>query len=102
MLGQPMIILNSARLAFEMLDVKSTNYSDRPVLWMGGELVGWKHTLALTRYGERFREYRRFIARLIGSRPLVEKNSELTQQETRKFLRQLLKSPNNVARHIRK
>ncbi len=28
-----------------MLEKKSVIYSDRPVLQMGGELVGWKRTL---------------------------------------------------------
>jgi hypothetical protein len=37
-LGRPLIILNSAKVAMDMLDKKSAKYSDRPVMPMGGEL----------------------------------------------------------------
>jgi len=45
--GQQMVILNSAQTAIEMLDKKSLIYSDRPIIPMGGELVGWKKLLVL-------------------------------------------------------
>lgn len=86
----------------EMLDAKSSLYSDRPVLVMGGELIGWKYTLALTPYGDRFRDYRRYIARIIGGKPQVDKHRELTHFETHKFLRRMLQNPEEVAAHIRK
>jgi hypothetical protein len=37
-LGQPLIILNSSKIAVDMLEKKSAKYSDRPILPMGGEL----------------------------------------------------------------
>lgn len=82
--------------------MKSSLYSDRPVVMMSGELVGWKNILALTPYGERFREYRRFLARIIGGKPQVDKHRELTSSETHKFLRRVLQDPDRVAAHIRK
>jgi hypothetical protein len=36
--GRPLIILNSVKIAMEMLEKKSSKYSDRPVMPMGGEL----------------------------------------------------------------
>lgn len=57
-LGQPIVIIQSSQIAVDMLEKRSVTYSDRPRLTMGGELVGWKNTLALTPYGPRFREYR--------------------------------------------
>src|ERR1700722_20295522 len=72
--GQTIVVVNSAQVAMDMLDKKSSKYSDRPVMrkfWsllsfplpsatltrlasseMGGELCGWKKTLVLTPYGE--------------------------------------------------
>lgn len=97
-----MIILNSAQQAMDMLDKKSSIYSDRPVLVMGGEIVGWKYILALTPYGERFREYRRFIHKLIGAKPQIERFHGLEEFETHRFLRRVLKKPDDVAAHIRK
>jgi hypothetical protein len=37
-LGRCLIILNSSKIAVDMLDKKSAKYSDRPVMPMGGEL----------------------------------------------------------------
>ncbi len=96
-----MIILNSPRLAFEMLDKKSSIYSDRPTLEFGGEMVGWAQTLVLSPYGERFREYRRFMHQFIGGRTQVKRFNPLSEQETRKFLRRLLEKSNEVRNHSR-
>ena len=96
-----MIILNSAKLAIDMLDRKSPIYSDRPSLTFGGEMVGWNQTLVLSPYGDRFREYRRFMHRLIGGQKQVQRFHPFSEQETRKFLKRLLKNPNDVQSHIR-
>jgi len=36
--GRPLIILNSSKVAMDILDKKSLKYSDWPVMPMGGEL----------------------------------------------------------------
>ncbi|KAL4252232.1 cytochrome P450 family protein [Abortiporus biennis] len=103
LLGQHMIVLNSASDAFNLLDQKGTKYSDRPVMMMGGELVGWSKTLALTRVGERFKEYRKNMHKLMGTRPqVVQEYSDLLELETHKFLQRTLKDPKKLSDHIRK
>lgn len=102
LLGQNVVILGSVTHAINMLDKRSTIYSGRPVLAMGGDLVGWSNTLALSQYGERFREYRRLAHKLFGSRVQVRKYHNLEGYETRKFLRRVLHGPDHVAGHIRK
>ncbi|EKM56470.1 uncharacterized protein PHACADRAFT_253611 [Phanerochaete carnosa HHB-10118-sp] len=97
-----MIVLNSAKHAVELLDKRSNIYSDRPVLMMGGEIVGWKYTLVLTPYGRRFREYRRFIAKLIGGPAQMQTHLPLEEYETRRFLKRILNDPERVSDHIRK
>jgi len=47
-LGHDMIILNSSKAAFDLLDKRSATYSNRPILVMGGEIVGWNRILAFT------------------------------------------------------
>ncbi|KAG2139587.1 cytochrome P450, partial [Suillus bovinus] len=66
--GRHIIVLNSVKTAMEMMDSKSTLYSDRPVIPMAGELVGWKDSLPLLPYGDRFRLYRRNFHQVIGTR----------------------------------
>ena len=99
--GQPMIIVNSAKTAKEMMDKKSAVYSDRPVLQMGGELVGWKNTLVLIPYGERFRNYRKFFHQTIGSHASMSLFYPVEELETRRFLKALLKNPDGLVAHIR-
>ncbi|KIM45959.1 hypothetical protein M413DRAFT_298764 [Hebeloma cylindrosporum] len=101
-LGQPLIILNSAKVAIDMLDKKSAIYSDRPTLQMGGELVGWKNTMVLLPYGDRFRRYRRLFHRLIGNPASIQCFYPSEELEARRFLRRLLTTPGDLAAHVRK
>ena len=101
-LGQPIIIINSAEVAGDMLDKKSVIYSDRPILQMAGELVGWKHTLVLLPYGARFRRYRRLCHSLIGSQVVVKRFFPSEELEARRFLRRVLMKPDDLSAHVRK
>lgn len=101
-MGQPIIIVNDAKTAFEMLDKKSAIYSDRPVLTMACILTGWKDTLALSSYGHRFREYRKNLFRLMGSRSNVEPHIELMEAQMHNFLKVTLAKPDSVSMNIRK
>jgi len=100
-LGSPMIIINSAKIAVEMLDKKSSLYADRPVLQMGGELVGWKNALVLLPYGDRFRRYRRFFHGLIGSNSLMKPYRPMQEQQMRRFLRKVMSDPEQLQEHLR-
>jgi hypothetical protein len=102
LLGQPMVIINSAAIASDMLDKKSGIYSDRPFLMMGSELVGWKNTLALTPYGARFRSIRRMIHGLMGTRAALSPYVPHIELEGRRFLRRILDAPDDVADATRK
>ena len=101
-LGQTLVILNSAKAASDMLDKKSAIYSDRPVLQMGGELVGWKNTMVLLPYSDRFRRYRRLFHSLIGTPSAVKRFHPSEEIETRQFLRRVLMNPDDVSSHVRK
>ncbi|KAF9045406.1 cytochrome P450 [Panaeolus papilionaceus] len=100
--GQRMVILNSAKVASEMLDKKSSIYSDRPVMQMGGELCGWKDTLVLVPYGDRFRNYRKYFHQTIGSASAMAEFHPVEEQETRKFVKRILQNPDALAEHVRR
>ena len=97
-----MIIVNSADIMAE-LDKQGALYSDRPILEMGGELVGYADTLVLIRYGARFRTYRKYFSSIIGPVPL-EDRKHTVEHETRRFLKRVLTSPDsdNLMAHLRK
>ncbi|KAF8154968.1 OrdA protein [Crassisporium funariophilum] len=101
LLGRPMIIVNSAAIMDE-LDKKGAIYSDRPVLEMGGELVGYAQTLVLIPYGARFRTYRKHFSRYIGSGKPVQEIYPLVESETRRFLKRTLANHEDLMPHLRK
>ncbi|ESK88635.1 cytochrome p450 [Moniliophthora roreri MCA 2997] len=100
--GQNFIILNSSKLAVDMLDKQGAIYSDRPVIPMGGELVGWKNTLVLVPYSQRFRNYRRLAHQLFGNAQLMKGFHPIEELETHRFLKRLLAKPDAFQDHIRK
>ncbi|KAJ2915834.1 hypothetical protein MD484_g4605, partial [Candolleomyces efflorescens] len=100
LMGRPMVILNTIE-ALEEFDKKSSIYSERPRLEMGGELVGYSDTLVLLRYGSRFRHYRKQFARYIGNGVIQDRHA-LLQSLTRTFLQRVLKQPEELMSHLRK
>lgn len=93
LLGQPMVIINSYKHAYELLERRSAIYSDRPHMVMAGDVVGWDQVLVLLRYGPQFREYRRLMARALGSRKTVEAFAPIIEHQTGKLLLRLFRSP---------
>ncbi|KAJ3563157.1 hypothetical protein NP233_g9122 [Leucocoprinus birnbaumii] len=86
---------------WDMLEKKGSIYSERPMLQMGGELVGWKNTLVLLPYGDRFKSYRRNFHRSIGSHTSMSRFYPVEESETHKFLKRLLSTPDDLIKHIR-
>lgn len=102
MLGKTIVIVNSAKVAIDMLEKHGAIYSDRPRIEMGGELVGWGHILALLPYGDRVRNYRKLIHQSIGNQDLMSEYNPGGEQETRRFLRRVLENPDELAAHVGK
>ncbi|KAG2360788.1 cytochrome P450 [Suillus spraguei] len=100
-LGRHIMVLNSVKTAMEIMDSKSTLYSDRPILPMAGELVGWKDSLPFLPYGDRFRQQRRNFHKVIGSRAAVDVYNEIEEVETRRFLKRVLAKPDQLQEHVR-
>ena len=101
-LGQTLVIVNDPKIATDLLDKRSSTFSDRPVMQMGGELVGWRNTLVLLPYGDRFRRFRRLFHQSIGTRTSIKQFHPAEEIETRRFLRRVLAQPDALAAHIRK
>lgn len=101
-LGQTMIVVNSPQVAIDMLERKSTIYSDRPTLIMAHELVGWRDILAGLSLSDRFRKYRRLMHSAVGTRGSTEQFYPIEEQEMRCFLAKTLSDPGNFAAHARR
>jgi cytochrome P450 len=98
--GRSIIILNSAKVANDLLDKRSSIYSDRPRLEMAGDLMGYDHSLTLTPYNERFRETRRLMRGALGP-GAVHLFEDLQERQCAQFLVRLLHTPEQFLEHIR-
>lgn len=52
--GQPIIVCNSIKSAYELLERRSSNYSDRPRFIMAQEILNGGLLLALMKYNDRY------------------------------------------------
>ncbi|KAF9238241.1 cytochrome P450 [Melanogaster broomeanus] len=102
LLGNHVIIISSAKIAEDLLEKRSTNYSDRPRSIMCGELSGWGKTTLLLNYNDRLRQHRKWFSQEIGSYATVTKLHGMIELETRRYLRCILDDPGNAHEHVRK
>ncbi|KAG6917741.1 hypothetical protein DXG01_001279 [Tephrocybe rancida] len=100
--GQPIIVLNSVKVAQEMLTEKGAIYSDRPQVSMGGEMIGWKNALPLMRYGKTFQHYRRMFHRLFGTHDAMKVFHKTEALSVQRFLRDILQAPHDFVPHLKK
>ncbi|KAK7435225.1 hypothetical protein VKT23_019794 [Stygiomarasmius scandens] len=54
-LGDHTVVLNSVKTVTELLDHRNSNYSDRPVMHMVDDLMGWEWDFAHMGYSDRWR-----------------------------------------------
>ncbi|KAJ8474863.1 hypothetical protein ONZ51_g6940 [Trametes cubensis] len=93
-LGHSFVILNTHSAALDLLEKRSSIYSDRPANIMT-QLTGWDWTLALKRYGEDWRRVRRPFWQHFHSNA-VKQYEPAQQLEARRFLRRLLNVPEDL------
>ncbi|KAJ8081743.1 hypothetical protein PM082_007589 [Marasmius tenuissimus] len=101
--GLPIIVLNDATCTSDLLDKKGRQYSDRPRLVMGGELVGWDQGPALAQFGKPWSDYRRIMAQFLGSRSKIDGSyGRVLEEATHQYLKDLLSSPAEWVEHGRR
>ncbi|KAF8746796.1 cytochrome P450 [Rhizoctonia solani] len=101
--GQSIIVLNSADHANELLNKRSSIYSDRPYIHMiaSPKLTGWGKGAAVSRYNEHWKAQRRYMHDALGKKsvkmfwPLIERDVRFT---ARKFLDN--SSPDDIVSEI--
>ncbi|KZT07386.1 cytochrome P450 [Laetiporus sulphureus 93-53] len=99
-LGRPVIIINSAEVARDLLDKRSSVYSDRPHLVMACDLVGYSETFALKPYGEEFRRQRKLV-RQDFAQGTVLCYYHLQETEAHKLVQAVLQDPSSLAGQVK-
>jgi hypothetical protein len=101
LLGQTIVVLNSARSVHAVLENGSSNSSDRPWLHFACEMVGWKNALGMSQYDNRLRTMRKMVAKTIGTRNHMNVYHPGVELETRRLLKRMLLTPELVLDHLR-
>ncbi|KIM41937.1 hypothetical protein M413DRAFT_71520 [Hebeloma cylindrosporum] len=99
--GQPLVILNSLKASRDLLDKRSSIYSDRPRFVLLSELMGWETASTHLRYGPRFRKHRRFINQTFNPRALSAFRP-LQEKEVLVLLEGMLQNPDAFVDHFRR
>lgn len=99
--GQPLIILNSTNAITDLLEKRSGIYSDRPILPMAGEMIGYRDSVPLCPYGARHRESRKLMHTGLAQHKMVDLHP-IQEQKMRDFLHSLLLAPEKLPLHIRR
>ncbi|CAG7851800.1 O-methylsterigmatocystin oxidoreductase Short=OMST oxidoreductase; AltName: Full=Aflatoxin B synthase; AltName: Full=Aflatoxin biosynthesis protein Q; AltName: Full=Cytochrome P450 64 [Serendipita indica DSM 11827] len=100
-LGQPIYILNSLRTATELMNKRAMIYSDRPIMIMAQELVGWKRTPVLTSSNDpRYSRYRKLFHTALR-KERVREMAPLQEKSSHQMLQLILDKPDDFVKHIR-
>ncbi|KAJ7184629.1 cytochrome P450 [Mycena filopes] len=99
-LGQTMIIVNSAKIAEDLLEVRGANFSDRPVIPFGGDMVGFNNVITLCQYGDRVKQERRIFRKFFGTPTSIQEFVPLLSSEIHTFLRNMAINPDRLLEEI--
>ncbi|KAJ6477534.1 putative monooxygenase [Mycena sanguinolenta] len=95
-LGQPIIVINSAKVANDLLDKRGSIYSDRPILTMAS-LIEATRSFALLSYNKNWRQQRKMVAQDFSPSAVCRYHS-LQETEARKLVHGLIDDPSTLAR----
>ncbi|PAV17544.1 cytochrome P450 [Pyrrhoderma noxium] len=99
--GNRIVIVNDADIAFDMFEKHAVDFSDRPNMIFGNEIVGYKDSPINLNYTPLLRQHRKHYHRLIGTKASCSNFDSLQSVEIRRLLLQILESPNNLRADIR-
>ncbi|KAH7931093.1 cytochrome P450 [Leucogyrophana mollusca] len=99
--GNPVMVLNSAEAADDLLEKRSKNYSSRPVRTMVVELMGWDWLFSSMPYGLRWKHHRKLFRHHFHP-SLTSTYHPVVLEETYTTLRNLLRTPDDFNHHIRR
>ncbi|KAF8170735.1 cytochrome P450 [Mycena galopus ATCC 62051] len=99
--GQPVVVLNSASAAHDLLDKRSGIYSYRPQFTMANEVIGWKFGLPSMDYGEKSKRHRKYLQSYFHKQRLPN-YYHIQLKEVHRLLNDLVDDPENHRTHIKR
>ncbi|KIK93484.1 hypothetical protein PAXRUDRAFT_12637 [Paxillus rubicundulus Ve08.2h10] len=98
LLGREFVIINSAKIAHELLDQRATIYSDRPHLSMNKDL-GVDFNSGFLPHGNEWRHHRKMFNVALNKRNVLQYQT-VTLQKVHQLLENLLNTPKEYERHF--
>jgi hypothetical protein len=98
LMGQPLIILNSAQAAIDLMDKRSSIYSDRPPLPMYEE-AGWKDCIVFMSTGPQFRKHRKMFQTAFASSNTAQYRIK-QESLARPLINRILQKPGDWREHL--
>lgn len=100
LLNQEIILINTEKVARDLLERRSNNYSDRPgILCLTNDFVGWSFNSVMIKYNDRWRLHRRLFHQAF--RPEAAFTYQPMQlRKGRELLSNLLEDPVNWRAHV--
>ncbi|KAH7926749.1 cytochrome P450 [Leucogyrophana mollusca] len=96
--NQDVVVINSEKIAKELLEKRSSNYSDRPFI-ATRVAFGWNYSFAFTPYGKEWRLARRFFHQ--SFREEASLNFRPMQlRKAHQLLKSLIETPQNHVAHF--
>ncbi|KIM82350.1 hypothetical protein PILCRDRAFT_8150 [Piloderma croceum F 1598] len=97
------VILNSAKAAVDLLETRSSIYSDRPVVWMVSEGLAARHSAIfnISSLNPRFKQCRKQLNSGLGG-SATRGHIPLIEQESQTFLTALATTPEKFISHTRR
>ena len=98
--GRNVFVLNSPEVVHELLEKRSNIYSDRPILPLGGEIMGFGRGTSLSQHEAKHKTSRKLLAQTMG-KSQAKRFWSLQEWQTARFLQRLEEDPNEFINHIR-
>ncbi|KAM6492078.1 Cytochrome P450 [Amanita muscaria] len=98
--GKDVIILDSYEAVTELLEKRSSIYSDRPRMPMLGELMGFDFNFGFLPYGDRWRAQRKLMIQVFHKTSTKNLQPHMLKA-THDLLRRFVDSPNDIIGNIR-
>ncbi|KAG9247444.1 cytochrome P450 [Calycina marina] len=101
-MGQTMVIINDAEIAFDLLRDRYAKHSSRAPMVFAGDIVGFNKSISMRPYDESWRVQRKNIAKVTSNAASLKMFDAVQEVETAHFLLNVLESPDKLFDHIRK
>ncbi|KAF7355981.1 O-methylsterigmatocystin oxidoreductase [Mycena venus] len=97
----PVLVLNSAEAAFDLLEKKSAIYSSRPVRTMQAEVMGFSWFVSSLPYGPWYKKHRTMFHNHFQAKAMPKYHHTLVDS-AHTLLRNLSHTPENLRQHLRR